>query len=98
MRQKVGIALAIARTSEVLLLDEPTSGLDPAASNDFARLLVKMQHRGAAILMATHDLFRAKETGTRIGIMNRGSLIEELVASKISHSDLEQVYLNHMKS
>lgn len=98
MRQKVGIALAIARSSEVLLLDEPTSGLDPAASNDFARLLELMKNRGAAILMATHDLFRAKETGTRIGIMNRGSLIDELVASDISHSDLEQVYLHHVKS
>ncbi|MCH8494462.1 MAG: ABC transporter ATP-binding protein [Balneolales bacterium] len=98
MRQKVGVALAIARSSDVLLLDEPTSGLDPAASNDFARLLELMKDRGAAILMATHDLFRAKETGTRIGIMNRGKLMDELVASDISHSDLEQVYLNHMKS
>jgi ABC-2 type transport system ATP-binding protein len=98
MRQKVGIALAIARSSEVLLLDEPTSGLDPAASNDFARLLEHMKERGAAVLMATHDLFRAKETGTRIGIMNRGQLMDELVAADISHTDLEQVYLNHMRS
>lgn len=98
MRQKVGIALAIARDSELLLLDEPTSGLDPSASNSFARLLGDMKDRGVAVLMATHDLFRAKETGTRIGIMNRGKLMEELVASTISHSDLEQVYLNHMQS
>jgi len=98
MRQKVGIALAIARSSDVLLLDEPTSGLDPSASNDFARLLDIMRERGAAILMATHDLFRAKETGNRIGIMNRGKLMDELIAADISPSDLEQVYLNHMKS
>ncbi|KPQ01099.1 MAG: ABC-2 type transport system ATPase component [Bacteroidetes bacterium HLUCCA01] len=98
MRQKVGIALAIARSSDVLLLDEPTSGLDPSASNDFARLLDIMRERGAAILMATHDLFRAKETGNRIGIMNRGKLMDELIAADISHADLEQVYLNHMKS
>lgn len=97
MRQKVGIALAIARSSEVLLLDEPTSGLDPAASNDFANLLTNMKERGAAILMATHDLFRAKETGTRIGIMNKGRLVEELKAEDITHSDLEKIYLNHMK-
>jgi len=98
MRQKVGIALAMARSSDVLLLDEPTSGLDPSASNDFALLLGKMQSRGAAILMTTHDLFRAKETGTRIGIMNRGRLVEELTADDISHSDLERVYLNHMRN
>lgn len=97
MRQKVGIALAIARSTRVLLLDEPTSGLDPAASNEFATLLGKMKSNGAAILMTTHDLFRAKETGTRIGIMNKGKLVEELHAAEISHSDLERVYLNHMK-
>lgn len=98
MRQKVGIALAIARDSAVLLLDEPTSGLDPSASNDFAGLLGKMKLRGAAILMTTHDLFRAKETGTRIGIMSKGRLVEELKASEVSHSDLERVYLHHMRA
>ncbi|MCH8556670.1 MAG: ABC transporter ATP-binding protein [Balneolia bacterium] len=98
MRQKVGIALAIARNSSVLLLDEPTSGLDPSASNDFAGLLGDMKSRGAAILMTTHDLFRAKETGTRIGIMSNGRLVEELNAADVSHSDLERVYLHHMRA
>lgn len=98
MRQKVGIGLAIARKSDVLLLDEPTSGLDPAASNDFAGLLTDMKARGAAVLMATHDLFRAKETGTRIGIMNKGKLVEELPADGVTHSDLEKIYLNHMRA
>lgn len=97
MRQKVGVALAIARSSKVLLLDEPTSGLDPSASNDFAGLIGEMKTNGAAILMTTHDLFRAKETGTRIGIMSKGRLVEELKASDVSHSDLERVYLNHLK-
>jgi ABC-2 type transport system ATP-binding protein len=38
MRQKVGIAIAIAKRAEALLLDEPTSGLDPKASNEFSAL------------------------------------------------------------
>jgi ABC-2 type transport system ATP-binding protein len=97
MRQKVGIAIAIARESKVLLLDEPTSGLDPVASNDFAQLLTKMRDNGASILMATHDLFRAKETGTRIGMMNNGVLVDEMESSKVSHSDLESLYIKHMK-
>jgi ABC-type multidrug transport system ATPase subunit len=37
MRQKVGIAIALAKKAEALLLDEPTSGLDPKASNEFRR-------------------------------------------------------------
>lgn len=97
MRQKVGIAIAIARDAKALLLDEPTSGLDPKASNEFSQLILAMADRGAAILMATHDLFRARETGTRIGIMREGSLRKEFKADEIEHSDLEHEYLKTMQ-
>jgi ABC-2 type transport system ATP-binding protein len=96
MRQKVGIALALAKDARVLLLDEPTSGLDPKASNEFSELLLKMRERGVATLMATHDLFRAKETGTHIGIMKEGLLVEQLTTDQINHTDLEKLYLKHM--
>ena len=96
MRQKVGIAIALAKKAKALLLDEPTSGLDPKASNEFSELLVKLSGQGVATLMATHDLFRAKETGTEIGIMKAGQLVEELSADDINHSDLEKLYLAHM--
>lgn len=96
MRQKVGIAMTVAKKAEALLLDEPTSGLDPKASNDFSTLLTDLAGRGVAILMATHDLFRAKETGHRVGIMKHGKLIEVLDTATLNHTDLEQVYLKHM--
>lgn len=96
MRQKVGIALALAKDAQVLLLDEPTSGLDPKASNEFSELLTKLSKKGVATLMATHDLFRAKETGTHIGIMKEGSLVEQLTTDQINHADLEKLYLKHM--
>jgi ABC-2 type transport system ATP-binding protein len=96
MRQKVGIALAIAKEAKALLLDEPTSGLDPQASAEFHDLLVRQRDRGAAILMATHDLFRAREVGTTIGLMQAGRLRRTLGASTISASDLESLYLEEM--
>ncbi|EAY28009.1 ABC transporter ATP-binding protein [Microscilla marina] len=96
MRQKVGIAIALAKNAEVLLLDEPTSGLDPKASNEFAKLLQKLKEQKVATLMATHDLFRAKETGTHVGIMKEGQLVEHLTTQEINHSDLEKLYLQHM--
>jgi len=96
MRQKVGIALALAKNAQVLLLDEPTSGLDPKASNEFSELLTRLSKKGVATLMATHDLFRAKETGTHIGIMKEGSLVEMLTTDQINHTDLEKLYLKHM--
>jgi len=96
MRQKTGIAIALAKSAKAMLLDEPTSGLDPKASNEFARLLTQLSEQGMAILMATHDLFRAKETATRIGIMRTGQLLQELQPSEIGHTDLESLYLQQM--
>jgi ABC-2 type transport system ATP-binding protein len=96
MRQKVGIAIAIAKGAEALLLDEPTSGLDPQASHEFSETLKRLRDEGVAVLMATHDLFRAKETGTRIGIMKRGQLLVTLGTSEIDHVDLEQLYIQHI--
>ncbi|MDE0454627.1 MAG: ABC transporter ATP-binding protein [Gammaproteobacteria bacterium] len=96
MRQKVGVAIALAKQARALLLDEPTAGLDPKASNEFSELLLKLKSDGAAILMATHDLFRAKETGTRIGIMKEGRLVDELSTGEVTHADVEKIYLQHM--
>ena len=96
MRQKVGIAIALAKNARALLLDEPTSGLDPKAANEFSTLLAEMRDAGIAVLMATHDLFRAKESGTRVGIMKYGKLVATLSTTEIAHSDLERVYLEHM--
>jgi ABC-2 type transport system ATP-binding protein len=96
MRQKIGIAIAIAKRAQALLLDEPTSGLDPKASNEFSELLKRMSATGVAVLMATHDLFRAKESGTRIGIMKHGRMVTTLATQDIGHADLERLYLEHM--
>lgn len=96
MRQKVGIALAIIKEAKALLLDEPTSGLDPEASAEFHDLLMRQRDRGAAILMATHDLFRAREVATTIGLMQAGRLRRTLDASTITANDLESLYLEEM--
>jgi ABC-2 type transport system ATP-binding protein len=96
MRQKVGIAIALAKRAEALLLDEPTSGLDPKAANEFSGLIRQLSAAGVAVLMATHDLFRAKEVGHRVGIMKRGRLVDTLDTAGIAHADLERIYLDHM--
>ncbi len=46
--------------------------------------------------MATHDLFRAKESGTRVGIMRHGKLVAVHGTGEFSHADLERIYLEHM--
>ncbi len=98
MRQKVGIALALATEAKALLLDEPTSGLDPAASHEFSRLVRKLAQDGVAILMATHDLFRAREDATRVGILRDGTLAAEYATNDLKHVDLEKLYLQHLSA
>lgn len=65
MRQKVVIALAIVRRIRGLLLDEPTSGLDPQAAHDFSQIIRQLSDDGVAVLMASHDLYHARESATR---------------------------------
>lgn len=96
MRQKVGLAIAMAKRAEVLLLDEPTSGLDPLASYELSETLSELARSGVAVLMATHDLFRVKETGTRAGIMKQGRLLATVDPKALSGADLERLYLEHM--
>ncbi|MFN0008201.1 MAG: ABC transporter ATP-binding protein [Planctomycetota bacterium] len=96
MRQKVGIALALATGAKVLLLDEPTSGLDPAASHDFSQLLRRLAKEEVAILMATHDLFRAREDATRVGILIDGKLDSEYSRKELEKADLEKLYLERL--
>jgi ABC-2 type transport system ATP-binding protein len=95
---KVGIAMALAKSAKALILDEPTSGLDPSASHEFSVLLRRFAMGGAAVLMATHDLFRAKEVASRVGIVRHGKLVHALTAAELSHTDLEKLYLETMES
>jgi ABC-2 type transport system ATP-binding protein len=93
MRQKVGIAIAYAKKARVLLMDEPSSGLDPSASKELSDLIHKLAKMGTTILMASHDLFRVKETADRIGIINQGQLLKTLQANTVTANDLEEIYL-----
>lgn len=96
MRQKCGIAIAILKDAPAIILDEPTSGLDPQAGFEFNRLLASLREEGKAILMSTHDIFRAKEIADVVGIMNRGRLVMQRTREEIAHEDLEKLYVQYM--
>tara|TARA_B100000902_G_scaffold394874_1_gene452135 strand:+ start:423 stop:1118 length:696 start_codon:yes stop_codon:yes gene_type:complete len=98
MRQKVGIAIAYAKNAKIYLLDEPASGLDPLSSNELSVLLKRMSDRGATILMASHDIFRVRETCHKIGILKNGSLVKEMLSKEVSSIELESIYLDYMKN
>jgi ABC-2 type transport system ATP-binding protein len=96
MRQKVGVAIALAKEARLLLLDEPTSGLDASAANDLSQVIRAASERGIAVLMATHDLFRVKDVAHRLGILHAGRLVDERDAAIIGPVELERLYLDRL--
>lgn len=96
MRQKVGVAIALAKEARLLLLDEPTSGLDAGAANDLGKVIRAASDLGIAVLMATHDLFRVKDVAHRLGILRAGRLVEERDAATIGPVELERLYLERL--
>jgi ABC-2 type transport system ATP-binding protein len=97
MRQKLGITIAIIKDAPNILLDEPTSGLDPKAAAEFVKILKGLREKGKAILMCTHDIFRAKEIADRVGIMKEGRLVMLRDREEFLEEDLEKIYLDYMQ-
>jgi ABC-2 type transport system ATP-binding protein len=97
MRQKVGIAIAIVKEAPNVLLDEPTSGLDPKSAAELMALLRELRDEGRAILMSTHDIFRAREHADRVGIMMEGRLVMVRTRPELEEEDLERLYLEYME-
>ncbi len=96
MRQKVGLAIAIAKDTDNILLDEPSSGLDPKAAAELVLLLKEQRDEGKAILMCTHDIFRAKELADKVGIMKEGHMVKQLTREEFLEADLENLYLEYI--
>ena len=96
MRQKVGLAIALAKDADNMLLDEPTSGLDPKAASELVSLLKEQRGAGKAILMCTHDIFRAKELADTVGMMKHGRMVKQLTRKEFLEEDLERLYLEYI--
>lgn len=92
MRQKVAIALAMLRNSDILLLDEPTSGLDPIAIDEFHLLVRDLASGGKAILMVTHDVYGACQVADRIGLLRGGTVTAEFSAIEGQSIDTQLVH------
>jgi ABC-2 type transport system ATP-binding protein len=77
--QRLGLARALLHSPELLILDEPANGLDPAGLIEIRELLKSLaQEKGVTVLMSSHILTEVDRLATRIGIIHKGQLIEEL--------------------
>lgn len=77
MKQRVGIARALANKTEILLMDEPFSALDPLVRKEMQFELLKIQKKlNKTIIFITHDMDEAFKLGNRIAIMQDGKIIQ----------------------
>ncbi len=77
MRQRVGLARALAVEAPVMLMDEPFSALDPVTRTELQDLLLDLQAELArTIVFVTHDLSEAIRLGTKIAVLDEGRLAQ----------------------
>src|SRR5699024_2462032 len=75
MKQRLGIAMALARRPKLLILDEPTNGLDPAGIEEIRELLRQLAEGGVTVMVSSHLLGEIDKTATVLGILSQGRLI-----------------------
>lgn len=96
MKQRLGIAMALARFPKLLILDEPTNGLDPAGIEEIRELIQSLPAKyGMTVMISSHILSEIDQMASAVGIINKGEMIfqgsmEELRA-KSSHSIVMRV-------
>ncbi len=84
MRQRVGLARALAADTNVLLMDEAFSALDPLIRREMQDQLIELQHQlDKTILFITHDLNEAMRLGDRIAVMRDGRIVQIGTAEQI---------------
>lgn len=84
MQQKVALARALLTAPILLLLDEPTTGLDPRSKLEVQTFIREIREvHDATVLLCTHDLVEAEELADRVGILDRGKLIELAPAAEL---------------
>ena len=76
MKQRLGIAMALARFPKLLILDEPTNGLDPAGIEEMRELIKTLPKQyGMTVMISSHILSEIDQMATVVGIINQGCLI-----------------------
>lgn len=92
MKQRLGIAIALVNSPELLILDEPTNGLDPIGIGEFRELIRSFPQRGITVILSSHILSEVELMADYIGIIAKGKLWyeEEIERDK----NLESIFLN----
>lgn len=85
MKQRLGLALALLGSPDVLLLDEPMNGLDPEGVREMRNLIVRLnEQRGITVLVSSHVLDQLGRMATRYGVIDAGRMVCEMTAEEVA--------------
>ncbi len=77
MRQRLGLAMALAGEPDLLILDEPSTGLDPNGAREMREVIKTERDRGATVFFSSHILEQVEAVCDRVGILKEGRLVAE---------------------
>ena len=84
MKQRLGIAMAMAGNPDFLVLDEPTNGLDPQGIIELRELILKLNHeKGITFLISSHILDELSRIATHYGMIDHGKMVMEFSAEDL---------------
>lgn len=84
MRQRLGIAVALAGNPDFLVLDEPVNGLDPQGIIEMRELILKLnRERGITVLISSHILDELSRLATHYGFIDGGRMVKEMSAEEL---------------
>lgn len=84
MRQRLGIAIALAGSPDFLILDEPSNGLDPQGIIDIRELILKLNHeQNITVLISSHNLDELSRLATHFGFIDGGRMVREITADDL---------------
>lgn len=87
MKQRLGIAVALAGDPDILVLDEPTNGLDPQGIVEIRELILKLnRERQITVLISSHILDELSRVATHYGIIDSGRMVRELSAGELERA------------
>ncbi|MGN1479915.1 MAG: ABC transporter ATP-binding protein [Acutalibacteraceae bacterium] len=87
MKQRLGIAVALAGNPDFLVLDEPINGLDPQGIVEMRELILRLNHEhGITVLISSHILDELSRLATWYGFIDRGRMVKELSAEELENS------------
>ena len=95
-KQKMGLALSLVNSPELLFLDEPTTGLDPTARRAIWDVIRGLKAKGKTIILTTHYLEEAEQLSDRVAIMNHGQIVAIGTADEIiqKHGSAERLEIH----